>query len=100
MCRNIRVLHNFKPPTTPDEIRAAALQYVRKVAGIAKMPKNEAALVEAAVEAVAEATTELLAKLPERGEPRTRENEKLRAKARWQSRENRIRSGSKQVANG
>lgn len=98
MCRNIRVLHNFQPPTTPDEIRAAALQYVRKVAGIAKMPKGEAEMVERAVEAVAEATTKLLAELPARSEPRTREKEKLRAKARWQSRENRIRT--KAVASG
>lgn len=98
MCRNIRVLHHFQPPTTPDEIRAAALQYVRKVAGITKLPKNEAAAVEQAVNAVAEATEKLLAELPERGAPRTRENEKLRAKARWQSRENRIRT--KAVATG
>jgi hypothetical protein len=98
MCRNIRVLHHFQPPTTPDEIRAAALQYVRKVAGIAKTPKGEADAVERAVEAVAEATAKLLATLPERGAPRTRENEKLRAKARWQSRETRIRT--KAVASG
>ena len=100
MCRNIRVLHNFQPPTTPDEIRAAALQYVRKVAGIAKMPKGEAEVVEEAVEAVAKATAELLAALPARAEPRTRENEKLRAKAKWQTRENRIRSVTKAVSNG
>lgn len=91
MCRNIRVLHHFEPPTTPDEIRAAALQYVRKVAGITKMPKDGTKEIERAVEAVMKATERLLDKLPERGEPRTREGEKERAKKRWQSRETRIR---------
>lgn len=100
MCRNIRVLRHFEPPTTPDEIRAAALQYVRKVAGVAKMPtdKDEVAELERAVAAVTTATTRLLAKLPERGQPRTREGEKEKAKARWQSRESRIRS--KELAPG
>ena len=90
MCRNIRVLRHFEPPTTPDEIRAAALQYVRKVAGITKMPKEETLEIERAVEAVTAATTRLLAQLPDRGQPRTREGEKEKAKARWQSRESRI----------
>lgn len=91
MCRNIRVLHHFEPPTTPEEIRAAALQYVRKVAGITKMPKDGAKEIDRAVEAVTKATERLLEKLPERGEARTREGEKERAKKRWQSRETRIR---------
>ena len=95
MCRNIRVLHHFEPPTTPDEIRAAALQYVRKVAGITKMPSGDATKdIERAVEAVTAATTRLLEKLPERGEARTREGEKDRAKKRWTLRENRIRGAS------
>lgn len=95
MCRNIRVLRHFEPPTTPDEIRAAALQYVRKVAGITKMPKDEAAEIERAVTAVTAATTRLLEKLPDRGQPRTREGEKEKAKARWQSRESRITRDAK-----
>jgi hypothetical protein len=94
MCRNIRVLHNFEPPSTPDEIRAAALQYVRKVAGITKMPKDDVAEIERAVAAVSAATERLLGKLPTRGEPRTREGEKARAKKRWQTREARIRGAS------
>jgi len=92
MCRNIRVLHHFEPPTTPEEIRAAALQYVRKVAGITKMPKEGTKEIDRAVEAVTAATARLLEKLPEpRSEARTREGEKERAKKRWQSRETRIR---------
>lgn len=92
MCRNIRVLHHFEPPTTPEEIRAAALQYVRKVAGITKMPKEGAKEIDRAVDAVVAATTRLLDKLPEpKSEPRTREGEKERAKKRWQARETRIR---------
>jgi hypothetical protein len=94
VCRNIRVLHHFEPPTTQDEIRAAALQYVRKVAGITKMPKDGEKEIERAIEAVTAATTRLLEKLPEKGEPRTREGEKERAKKRWHTREIRIRAGA------
>jgi hypothetical protein len=50
MCRNIRVLHNFEPPTTPDEIRAASLQFVRKVSGLQKPPQADAAAFEAAID--------------------------------------------------
>lgn len=94
MCRNIRVLHHFEPPTTPEEIRAAALQYVRKVAGITKMPKDDTKEIDRAVEAVMAATKRLLEKLPEKGEPRTREGEKERAKKRWKAREIRIQRGA------
>ncbi|MBX3234153.1 MAG: DUF2277 domain-containing protein [Labilithrix sp.] len=100
MCRNIRVLRNFQPPTTPEEIRAAALQYVRKVAGISKLAKDEAGEVERAVLAVTAATTRLLERLPERGSPRTREGEREKAKARWQTRESRIRARGKELATG
>jgi hypothetical protein len=85
MCRNIRVLHHFQPPTTPEEIRAAALQYVRKVSGIRAMPRDTREL-DRAIDAVARATTELLAGLPSRGEPRTREGEKEHARAKWAAR--------------
>jgi hypothetical protein len=94
MCRNIRVLHHFKPPTTPDEIAAAALQYVRKVSGMQKAPKDkvgEKAFTKA-LEQITKATAALLESLPEHGEPRTREGEKEKAKARWEKREARIRA--------
>lgn len=93
MCRNIRVLHHFKPPTTPDEIAAAALQYVRKVSGMPKPPKDAEKIFEKAVEQVTKATAALLAALPERGDPRTREGEKAKAKVRWERREKAIRTG-------
>lgn len=90
MCRNIRVLHHFEPPSTPAEIRAAAEQYVRKVSGLTKPGKADVDEVSRAVEAVARATTRLLEKLPKRGDARTREGERERARARWASREARI----------
>ena len=90
MCRNIRVLHHFEPPTTPEEIRAAAEQYVRKVSGLTKPTKADVDEFARAVEAVTRATTRLLENLPPRGTPRTREGERERAKARWASREARI----------
>jgi hypothetical protein len=90
MCRNIRVLHHFEPPTTPEEIRAAAEQYVRKVSGVRTPAKADVAEIARAVEAVSKATARLLEKLPERGAARTRENERERARARWTSREARI----------
>ena len=92
MCRNIRTLHHFAPPTTPDEIRAAAIQYVRKVSGIVK-PSEEATLAfERAVAAVDAATAKLLDALPApRTEPRTREGEKIKAKAKWEKRAERMR---------
>jgi hypothetical protein len=86
MCRNIRVLHNFEPPTTPDEIRAAALQYVRKVSGLAKPPQADVAAFEAAIDAVTAATTTLLASLTSRGSMRTRQGERDKAQRRWQMR--------------
>jgi len=87
MCRNIRTLHHFKPPTTPDEIHAAALQYVRKVSGMREPAKDAEAAFERAVNQIAAATTKLLGALPTRGEPRTREGEKAKAKLRWTRRE-------------
>jgi len=86
MCRNIRVLHNFEPPTTPDEIRAAALQYVRKVSGLNKPSQADEATFAAAVDAVTLATTALLEALTSRGTVRTREGEREKAQRRWQMR--------------
>lgn len=87
MCRNIRTLHHFKPPTTPDEIQAAALQYVRKVSGIREPGKDASVAFEKAVAQITAATTKLLDALPETGTPRTREGEKAKAKLRWERRE-------------
>jgi hypothetical protein len=82
MCRNIRVLSNFEPPASRDEIEAAALQYIRKVAGTTRpSATNEAAFAEA-VRAVTEATTTLLDALVSKAPPRDRETEAARAKAR------------------
>jgi hypothetical protein len=93
MCRNIRVLHHFAPPTTKAEMEAAALQYVRKISGTAKPPAADAAAFAAAVAEVTRATEKLLALLHAKGEPRTREGEKAKAKAKWENREARIRRG-------
>ncbi len=86
MCRNIRVLHNFAPPTTPEEIHAAALQYVRKVSGSTRPSLANQVAFDAAVSAIAAITTALLDNLEARGEPRTREGEAAKAKARWEKR--------------
>lgn len=82
MCRNIRTLHNFEPPTTEDEVDAAALQYVRKVSGMQKpSAANEAAFARA-VDEVAAATARLLAELVTAAPPRDREVEAARRRAR------------------
>ena len=86
MCRNIRVLHNFQPPTTPEEIHAAALQYVRKVSGSTRPSAANQVAFDAAVTSIAAITTALLDKLDKRGEPRTREGELAKARARWEKR--------------
>ena len=67
MCRNIRTLHNFEPPASEDEVRAAALQYVRKIAGMRKPAAHNEAAFAAAVEEVAAATRKLLERLTIRG---------------------------------
>jgi hypothetical protein len=87
MCRNIRILHYFEPPTTAEEIHDASLQYVRKVSGLAKPSRDAEAAFARAVEEIAAATTALLEALPARGEPHTREGEREKAKARWERRE-------------
>ncbi len=89
MCRNIRVLYNFEPPTTQEEIHAAATQFVRKVSGL---PKPSAADTEAfaqAVEEVAASTEKLLRSLQAHTAVRTREQEREKARARWKQREQR-----------
>jgi hypothetical protein len=94
MCRNIRVLHSFRPPTTADEIQAAALQYVRKVSGSAKPSLADHDAFERAVEEVTLATTKLLSALRPRSPPRTREAEQARAKERWRLRALRMKQGT------
>lgn len=82
MCRNIKPLHNFEPPATEKEIRDAALQYVRKISGFQSPSKANAAAFELAVEEIAAASQKLLASLVTQAEPRNREVEAERAKAR------------------
>ena len=86
MCRNIRVLHHFEPPTTVEEIQAAALQFVRKVSGATKPSQANQAVFDAAVEAIAGITAQLLDDLESKGKPRTREGELVKARARWDRR--------------
>ena len=83
MCRNIRTLHNFEPPASEEEVRAAALQYVRKVSGSTKPSKANTEAFERAVDRVAVATSELLDELVTSAPPKDREVEaaKRRAKA-------------------
>ncbi len=90
MCRNIRVLYHFDPPTTADEIRAAALQYVRKVSGIAKPSSRDQQVFDLAVDAVTHCTAHLLAGLSADVAVRTREGEAAKGRARWTARAARI----------
>jgi hypothetical protein len=82
MCRNIRTLHNFEPPATEAEVRAAALQYVRKVSGSAKPSLANAEAFERAVDAVADATSRLLGELVTSAPARDRDVEAAKARAR------------------
>ncbi|GIM93344.1 DUF2277 domain-containing protein [Paractinoplanes toevensis] len=86
MCRNIHQLHNFEPPATAEEIHAAALQYVRKVAGAARPSQANQAAFDQAVAAVAAATTALLAELVTTAAPKNREEEAAKARARAERR--------------
>lgn len=82
MCRNIRPLRNFEPPATEDEIRAAALQYARKISGFNRPSKANEAVFNAAVDEIAAASGRLLASLRGGGAPRNREAEAAAAKVR------------------
>ncbi|MGK5681848.1 DUF2277 domain-containing protein [Actinoplanes sp. URMC 104] len=86
MCRNIHQLHNFEPPATRDEIQAAALQYVRKVAGSTRPSQANQEAFDRAVAAVAAATTELLDALVTTAPPKNREVEAAKARARAEKR--------------
>jgi hypothetical protein len=82
VCRNIRTLHNFEPPATTDEVRAAALQYVRKVSGTAKPSQANEAAFARAVDAVTEVTRRLLDELVTTAPPKDREVEAAKARER------------------
>lgn len=86
MCRNIRTLHNFEPPATDDEVRAAALQYVRKISGATRPSKANEEAFARAVEAVAAASHELLDALVTIAPPKDRDAEAAKARARAQRR--------------
>ncbi|WP_433973987.1 DUF2277 domain-containing protein [Tunturiibacter lichenicola] len=88
MCRNIKMLFNFEPVVTPEEIRAASIQYVRKISGFNKPSKaNEGAFL-AAVDEVAAVSARLLCALETNAQPRSREEEAAKAKARGEKRFN------------
>jgi hypothetical protein len=82
MCRNIRTLHNFKPPATEEEIRASALQFVRKLSGFARPSHANAIAFERAVDQVTRAAQELLGSLITTAPPRDREIEAAKARVR------------------
>ena len=82
MCRNIRQLHNFAPPATDEEIRDAALQYVRKISGSTKPSKANAEAFQRAVDAVTDASSRLLSELVTSAPPKDREVEAARARER------------------
>ncbi len=82
MCRNIRPLHNFDPPVTEDEVRAAALQYVRKISGFSKPSRVNEVAFERAVEEIAHASMRLLNELSTAAPPKSREAEAAKVRAR------------------
>ena len=82
MCRNIRSLYNFEPPATEEEVRAAALQYVRKISGFSKPSQVNEPAFQRAVDAVAQASSVLLEDLVTAAAPRNREQEAAKARAR------------------
>ena len=82
MCRNIRPLHNYEPPTSPEEVEAAALQFVRKISGMTKPAKANEEAFARAVQAVTEISEQLLEELVTTAPPRSREREIERARER------------------
>jgi len=82
MCRNIRTLFNFEPPVTPDEVRAASLQFVRKISGFNKPSKANEEAFEKAIEDIAKISNRLLHSLETTAPPKNREEEAAKAKAR------------------
>ena len=86
MCRNIRTLYNFEPPTSHEEIHSAALQYVRKVSGMQKPSKANEAAFERAVDSVTATSWRLLGELVTSAPPKDREVEAAKARERWEQR--------------
>ena len=82
MCRNIRTLFNFEPPATEDEIRAASLQFVRKISGFSKPSRANEVAFQSAVDEIAPISGQLLFALESPGKPKNREDEMAKAKAR------------------
>jgi hypothetical protein len=82
MCRNIKMLFNFDPAVTPDEVRAASLQFVRKISGFNKPSKANEAAFQAAIDAVAAVSMQLLSSLETNAPPKNREEEAAKARAR------------------
>ena len=82
MCRNIKTLHNFKPPATDEEVHASSLQFVRKLSGFTKPSRANEVVFNRAVDQVAQAAHELLQSLVTNAPPRDREAEALKARAR------------------
>lgn len=91
MCRNIKSLYHFHPPASDDEVRASALQFVRKLSGMPRPSKANQKAFARAVEKVSAATFELFASLESHGPPRSREDEAKKAKARGEQRDARMR---------
>ena len=87
MCRNIHTLYNFEPPATEEEVRDAALQYVRKISGFTKPSQVNEAAFERAVDEVAAASERLLGELVTSASPKDREVEAAKARARWLERQ-------------
>ena len=92
MCRSIKTLFNFEPPATDEEIRAASLQFVRKLSGFTRPSKANDAAFERAVEAIAASASELIGSLVTNAEPKSREVEAARARERSAMRYQRIKS--------
>lgn len=86
MCRNIRTLYNFEPPASDDEIRAAALQYIRKISGFTRPSRANQEAFDRAVDAIAHISTHLLEDLSTAAAPKTRETQAATARARAQRR--------------
>jgi hypothetical protein len=87
MCRNIQTLYNFEPPTSEEDVHAAALQYVRKISGFTKPSQANTEAFDRAVHAVADASKRLLDELVTSAPPRDREAQVARARARWTERQ-------------
>ncbi len=92
MCRNIKTLHHFEPPATRDEVRASALQYVRKLSGMREPSRANRTAFDRAVDEVARATLALFDALEVRGPPRSREAEAQKARARGVKRDARLKA--------